>query len=103
MRPRRNRYRAAARRAYGRAFDGAPYRVQCALISEVYNRGEAMAGARRVHRRAIRDECLPKADAACVARQLELSCAVWANDSINGAGLCARRRAEAAIARGPTP
>lgn len=97
------RYRAAARRAYGRAFDGAPYRVQCALISEVYNRGEAMAGNRRAERRRIRDECLPAQDAECVARALEASCRVWSNDSINGAGLCARRRAEAAIARGPTP
>jgi GH24 family phage-related lysozyme (muramidase) len=77
--------------------------VQCALISEVYNRGEAMAGNRRAERRRIRDDCLPAQDAECVARALEASCRVWANDSINGAGLCARRRAEAAIARGPTP
>jgi hypothetical protein len=97
------RYRAAARRAYGRHFDSAPPPVQCALISEVYNRGEAMAGNRRAERRRIRDDCLPAQDAECVARALEASCRVWANDSINGAGLCARRRAEAAIARGPTP
>ena len=97
------RYWAAARRAYGRQLDAAPIGVQCALISETTNRGEAMAGARRAERRTIRDQCLPAGDAECVARQLEASCRVWANDRINGPGLCARRRAEAAIARGPTP
>ncbi|WP_287278857.1 hypothetical protein, partial [Ralstonia sp.] len=93
------RYWAAARRAYGRQIDRAPAGVQCALISETYNRGEAMAGARRAERRTIRDQCLPARDAECVARALEASCRVWAADAINGPGLCNRRRAEASIAR----
>jgi hypothetical protein len=93
------RYRAAARRAYGRHFDAAPWGVQCALTSETYNRGEAMAGSRRVHRREIRDVCLPAGDAECTARQLEASCVVWAADARNGPGLCARRRDEARVAR----
>jgi len=93
------RYWAAARRAYGRQLDAAPIGVQCALISETYNRGEAMAGARRVHRRAIRDQCLPAGDAECTARQLEASCRVWAADARLGPGLCARRRHEAHLAR----
>jgi len=94
------RYRAAARRAYGRYFDRAPAHVQCALISEVYNRGEAMAGARRAERRHIRDVCLPAGDAECVAQQLAASCRVWANDPINGPGLCNRRLAESQVAAG---
>jgi hypothetical protein len=93
------RYRAAARRAYGRYFDAAPWGVQCALTSETYNRGEAMAGSRRAERREIRDRCLPAGDAECTARQLEASCRVWANDERNGPGLCARRRDEARVAR----
>ena len=93
------RYRAAARRAYGRHFDSAPAGVQCALTSETYNRGEAMAGSRRAERREIRDRCLPAGDAECTARQLEASCRVWAADARNGPGLCARRRDEARAAR----
>jgi len=94
------RYRAAARRAYGRYFDRAGPGVQCALTSETYNRGEAMAGNRRAERRVIRDRCLPAGDAECVAQQLEASCRVWAGDARNGAGLCARRIDEARVARG---
>lgn len=94
------RYRAAARRAYGRHFDAAPVGVQCALTSETYNRGEAMAGSRRAERREIRDRCLPARDAECVAQQLEASCRVWASDERNGPGLCARRVDEARVARG---
>jgi hypothetical protein len=96
------RYRAAARRAYGRHFDSAPPGVQCALISETYNRGEGMAGSRRAERREIRDRCLPAGDAECVAAQLEASCRVWASDPQTGPGLCARRRDEARVARGRT-
>lgn len=93
------RYWAMTRRAYGRQVDRAPAGVQCALLSEVYNRGEGMAGNRRFERRAIRDQCLPAGDAECVARQLEASCRVWAADAINGPGLCNRRRHEATLAR----
>lgn len=93
-------YRARARRAYGRAFDSAPQGVQDALTSEVYNRGEGMAGPARAERRTIRDVCLPRRDAECVARQLEASCRVWAGTP-NGPGLCARRRDEARVARNP--
>jgi hypothetical protein len=94
------RYTAMARQAYGRAFDLQTPRVQGALISEVLNRGPGMAGNRRIERRVIRDVCLPARDAQCVAVQLEASCRVWANDPVNGSGLCNRRRAEAAVARG---
>lgn len=93
-------YRARARRAYGRAFDTAPQGVQDALTSETYNRGEGMAGPARAERRTIRDVCLPRRDAECVARQLEASCRVWAGTP-NGPGLCARRRDEARVARDP--
>lgn len=92
------RYRALARRAYGRAFLTAPMPVQDALTDEVYNRGTGMAGERRRERRKIRDHCLPARDWECVAQQLEASCWVWAGKPI-GVGLCNRRRDEARIAR----
>jgi len=95
------RYMRLARQAYGRGFDRAPIGVRCALTVETYNRGPAMTGDRRLERRAIRDVCLTSepVDAACVARQLEASCRVWANDKQNGTGLCNRRRDEARVAR----
>ncbi len=93
------RYMAQARQAYGRQFDTQPAGVQCALTSETYNRGPSMAGDRRRERRFIRDVCLPARDAECVALQLEASCRVWANDTKNGPGLCARRKSEARAAR----
>lgn len=92
------RYEALARQAYGRHFFEQSLEVRAALTSETYNRGPGMSGPRRVERRHIRDVCLPSRDAQCVAEQLELSCRVWADDPVNGPGLCNRRRAEAAIA-----
>lgn len=91
------RYAGIARRTYGRAFDAAPAGIQAALISEVYNRGPAMAGNRRTERRRIRDVCLPSGDAQCVAAQLRASCRVWIGSSLYD-GLCARRRDEAKTA-----
>lgn len=93
------RYRAMARRAYGRAFDRAPESVRYALTDEVYNRGLSMAGSRRSHRRRIRDECLPAGDIECTAQALEESCEVWDGQPI-GVGMCNRRRDEARVARG---
>ncbi len=93
------RYTALARQAYGRQLDSAPAGVRCALASETYNRGAGMAGSRRAERRRIRDHCLPQRDWECVAQQLEASCRVWANDRVNGPGLCNRRVDEAAAVR----
>lgn len=95
------RYRQLARQAYGPRFDGAPPCVQGALTSETLNRGPGMVGDRRKERRVIRDVCLtlpPGELATCVAQQLEASCRVWANDPVNGKGLCGRRRDEARVA-----
>lgn len=98
------RYARQARQAYGEGFDRAPVGVRCALVSETYNRGPGMAGERRRERRVIRDVCLAAnpVDSRCVAEQLEASCRVWANDPVNGRGLCARRLDEARVARGRT-
>lgn len=95
------RYRMLARQAYGPRFDAAPPCVQGALTSETLNRGPGMVGDRRKERRVIRDVCLalpPGELATCTAQQLEASCRVWADDPINGRGLCARRRDEARVA-----
>lgn len=92
------RYEAMARQAYGRHFDFQSLEVRAALTSETYNRGASMTGDRRLERRVIRDVCLPSRDARCVAEQLRRSCRVWANDPVNGSGLCNRRLAEAQVA-----
>lgn len=97
------RYERLARQAYGPRFDAAPPCVRGALTSETLNRGPGMVGDRRRERRVIRDVCLPMTTgddvARCVAQQLTTSCRVWANDPVNGVGLCNRRKDEARVAR----
>lgn len=87
-------YHAGARRAYGTALDAAPQGVIDALVSVQYNRGGAMTGDRNREKRVIRDECLPRGDAACVATQIRSMCRLW-RGTPNGNGLCGRRDDEA--------
>lgn len=94
------RYYAQAQRAFGqRHFDSAPQGVRDALTSLVYNRGPSMTGSRRVEMRRIRDECLPRGDWECVARNLENQCYLWKGQNVYN-GLCGRRKHEAQMARG---
>lgn len=67
-----------------------------ALTSLVYNRGAAMTGDSRREMRALRDECVPKADYECIARELRSMCRLW-RGTVNEKGLCARREAEAIL------
>ena len=93
------RYKAIAVRKYGVQLLDQPVGVRAALYDEVYNRGGAIRGSRGTEQAFIRDTCLPARDVECVATQLELMCRLW-NGTPNGPGLCARRFAEARVARG---
>ena len=91
-------YMAGARRAYGKeGFDRLPLAAQGALGSIQYNRGGSMAGDRNREKRTIRDDCVPRTDVGCIAREIRSMCRLWRNTP-NGKGLCARRDDEAGLA-----
>ncbi len=90
-------YRVTTRRAFGEPFDALPWDAQGALVSVVYNRGGSMLGAKRTEMRAIRDECLPQGDVACVGAQIRAMCRLWVGTELEE-GLCGRRRDEARLA-----
>ncbi len=94
-----NYWRVAAR-AFGPPFEQATPNVQGALVSLVYNRGGSMTGDKRREMRAIRDECLPRQDSACVALQLRAMTRIWKGTDIER-GMIARRNAEAQLATTP--
>ena len=93
-------YHRRAQRAFGDALGRLPPPAEGALVSLVYNRGGSMTGNARREMRAIRDECLPAADVACVARELRAMCRLW-QGTPNGPGLCRRRDAEADLSLQP--
>ncbi len=87
-----------ARRVFGAEhFDATSANVRGALTSIVFNRGGSMNGPSRVEMRAIRDDCLPRSDAACVARQVRAMVRIWKGSTIER-GMTRRREAEAALA-----
>lgn len=90
-------HEARARRAFGPAYAEAPPCVQGAITSVVFNRGSSMTGGRRAEYRAIRDDCLPRRDYACVAQQIRAMSRLWEGTDIE-AGMRRRREAEAALA-----
>ena len=89
-------YHAATVRAYGDILLQQPQGVIDALFGNTYNRGGSMVGSRNTEKRAIRDDCLPRFDTACTARQLRLQCRLW-DGTPNGPGLCGRRESEAQL------
>lgn len=90
-------YVSAAGRAYRHGWSGLTLHHQGALASNGYNRGFSFLGSRRIEMRQIRDRCVPDTDAHCTATQLRASCRVWEGTDMY-AGLCGRRKAEAAFA-----
>ncbi len=86
-------------RAYGDGLLQLPPDAQGALVGNTYNRGASMVGSRNVEKRAIRDECIPARDLACIAAQLRAQCRLWRGTNLE-AGLCARREDEARLVEG---
>jgi GH24 family phage-related lysozyme (muramidase) len=78
-------------------FDAAHPNTQGAIVSLVFNRGGAMTGPNRIEMRAIRDDCLPRRDAACTAHQLRAMVRIWTGSAIEK-GMRNRRYAEADMA-----
>lgn len=85
-----------ARRAFGEPYERAPACVQGGITSVVFNRGASMTGGRRAELRAIRDDCLPRDDYACVAQQIRGMTRLWQGTPIE-AGMRRRREAEARL------
>ena len=90
-------YALQTERTLGTHYTTLPEPTQAALISLGYNRGWSMLGQRNVEKRAIKNDCLPRQDTACIAIQLRSMCRLWAGTP-NGAGLCSRRNDEARVA-----
>lgn len=89
-------YMRTTERAYGVALRDQPQGVIDALFGNTYNRGGSMLGMRNREKRAIRDDCLPAHDRACVATQLRAMKRLWPDVP----GLQARRESEARLAEG---
>jgi hypothetical protein len=68
---------------------------QAALVSLVFNRGNSLAGPKRVEMRAIR-ELVPREDYAGIARQIRAMKRIWRGTDIE-AGMVRRREAEARL------
>ncbi len=90
------RYWQATARAFP-GIEGLGPCAQGALFSLVYNRGAAMAGAKRVEMREIRDRCVPRRDHQCIADQIRRMERHWFGTTIE-AGMSRRRQAEARLA-----
>ncbi len=90
-------YRARTERAFRTGWESLTPCAQGALVSVVYNRGSGMAGDARREMRAIRDDCVPRGDAACIAAQLRAMTRIWIGKDIER-GMTRRRHAEADLA-----
>ncbi|MGH8074275.1 MAG: hypothetical protein ACREO4_09395 [Lysobacter sp.] len=93
-------YERRAERAFREGFVDLRPNACAALISLVYNRGAAMTGDSRREMRNIRDDCVPKQDYACVAREIRAMKRLW-RGTVNENGLSARREAEAILVETP--
>ena len=94
-------YERRAERAFRDGFVDLRPGACSALVSLIYNRGASMTGDSRREMRALRDDCIPKQDYTCIARELRSMCRLW-RGTVNEKGLCARREAEALLAESPT-
>lgn len=92
-------YHRSTLRAYGDGLLQLPPDAQGALVGNTYNRGASMVGSRNVEKRAIRDECIPARDLACIAAKLRAQCRLWRGTNLE-AGLCGRREDEARLVEG---
>ena len=91
------KYVAETRKAFP-GFDALPLDAQGALVSLVYNRGDAMDGDRRTEMRAIRADLadgVQRGDLADIAHQLRSMKRLWLGQGVDG--LLTRREAEARL------
>lgn len=89
-------YERRTQRAFGDGYLTLRPLARGALVSLVYNRGASMTGDSRREMKAIRDECVPAQDYACIARQIRSMNRLWRGTSIQN-GMFARREAEAIL------
>lgn len=80
-------------------FDDLRPNAQAALVSLVFNRGNAMSGPQRTEMRTIRS-LVPKRDYAGIAHQLRTMKRIWKGTDISE-GMSRRREAEARLAETP--
>lgn len=93
-------YERRTERAFRNGFEALRPNACAALVSLVYNRGAAMTGDSRREMRAIRDQCVPAQDYACIAREIRSMSRLW-RGTVNENGLTARRESEARLAETP--
>jgi hypothetical protein len=90
-------YHDMTARAFHQGWDDLRPTAQGALVATVYNRGAGMAGERRREMRALRDDCVPRHDYACMASQFRAMERLWNGTSIE-AGMRLRYEATARLA-----
>lgn len=93
-------YERRSARAFRDGFEALRPNACAAIVSLVYNRGAAMSGDSRREMRALRDECIPVQDYACIAREIRSMTRLW-RGTVNENGLTARRESEAVLAETP--
>lgn len=93
-------YERRTARAFRDGFDTLRPNACASLTSLVYNRGAAMTGDSRREMRVLRDDCVPKQDYACIAREIRSMSRLW-RGTVNENGLTARRESEAQLAETP--
>lgn len=75
---------------------------QGSLVATVYNRGTSMRGRSRAEMRQLRDDCVPRCDAPCMAAAYRAMKRVWKGTPLE-AGLGRRYEATARLAEGRWP
>lgn len=75
---------------------------QGSLVATVYNRGTSMRGRSRAEMRELRDDCVPRCDAPCMAAAYRAMKRVWKGTSLE-VGLGRRYEATARLAEGRWP
>ncbi len=75
---------------------------QGSLVATVYNRGTSMRGRSRAEMRQLRDDCVPRCDAPCMAAAYRAMKRVWKGTALE-AGLGRRYEATARLAEGRWP
>lgn len=92
-------YDALAARTFHTGWECVGANPRGSLTATVYNRGASMRGHSRREMRALRDDCVPRCDTACMAAQYRSMKRVWVGTSLE-VGLARRYEATARLAEG---